>query len=208
MSEAQNLGQLTPIGGGDPIPLKKTELVIGRRPSSDIRLDFENVSGRHCQLHFHHGVWNVRDLGSTNGTRINGNKLQREQAIMPDDELAIASHLFTVDYEPAASVAESHQVLEEETESAKGPTSLMELAGFSNDGSPQTQPKSKGRFRARSKENKPEPRPAPPPGENEVKDDFNNRVPPEFEETSKSSEPEDDEDFFKIIEEDLMNRKD
>ena len=33
------LGVMHPVGGGDPIPLIKPEIVIGRRPTADIRLD-------------------------------------------------------------------------------------------------------------------------------------------------------------------------
>ena len=66
------LGILQPVGGGDPIPLNKPEIIIGRRPSCDIRLDFENISGKHCLLRLLNGVWNVKDLGSTNGTTVNG----------------------------------------------------------------------------------------------------------------------------------------
>ena len=43
-------GQLLPLGGGDPIPLLKTELLVGRRESCDIVLRFANVSAHHCQL--------------------------------------------------------------------------------------------------------------------------------------------------------------
>src|SRR5438874_10947450 len=96
------LGVLNPVGGGDPIPLVKPELTIGRRPSCDICLDFENVSGKHCVLKFHNQVWHVRDLGSTNGTTVNGAALSSEHSVMPDDELGIAGHLFMIDYEPGA----------------------------------------------------------------------------------------------------------
>src|SRR4051812_18952070 len=66
--EPTPLGILQPLGGGDPIPLRKEELLLGRRMTCDIRLDFENISGRHCILRLTNGIWHVRDLGSTNGT--------------------------------------------------------------------------------------------------------------------------------------------
>ena len=59
------LGQLIPLGGGDPIPLKKPKLLVGRRPSCDIRLDLSNVSSQHCELAFINGYWRVRDLHSS-----------------------------------------------------------------------------------------------------------------------------------------------
>ena len=43
-------GELIPVGGGDPIPLLKKSLLIGRRESCDIVLRFSNVSAHHCQL--------------------------------------------------------------------------------------------------------------------------------------------------------------
>ena len=38
------LGELLPLGGGDPIPLLKQQLLVGRRESCDIVLRFANVS--------------------------------------------------------------------------------------------------------------------------------------------------------------------
>ena len=43
-------GELVPVGGGDPIPLLKKSLLVGRRESCDIVLRFSNVSAHHCQL--------------------------------------------------------------------------------------------------------------------------------------------------------------
>ena len=43
-------GELIPQGGGDPIPLLKKTLLLGRRESCDIVLRFSNVSAHHCQL--------------------------------------------------------------------------------------------------------------------------------------------------------------
>ena len=132
---AKTLGIMKPLGGGDPIPLKKGELIIGRRPTSDVRLDFENVSGKHCKLKFIQGVWHVRDLGSTNGTFVNGQRLAAEHGLMPDDELGVASHLFMIDYDPVAptSIMEANEILEEEFTANKRNRSLMEMAGLAND---------------------------------------------------------------------------
>jgi hypothetical protein len=38
-------GELTPLGGGDPIPLLKKQLLVGRRESCDIVLRFANIAG-------------------------------------------------------------------------------------------------------------------------------------------------------------------
>ena len=44
------LGQLIPCGGGDAIPLTGPKLLVGRRSSCDIKLDFQNVSSHHCEF--------------------------------------------------------------------------------------------------------------------------------------------------------------
>lgn len=93
-------GELHPVGGGDPIPLLKETLVIGRRESSDIVLRFPNVSGTHCELSLVAGQWIVRDLGSSNGTKVNGTRVT-EQRLQPGDKLTVAKHTFEIAYEPA-----------------------------------------------------------------------------------------------------------
>ena len=45
---------------------------IGRHQENSIVLDDAYVSGRHAEMSFERGVWTVRDLGSTNGTFLNG----------------------------------------------------------------------------------------------------------------------------------------
>src|SRR4051795_300904 len=130
------LGILKPMGGGDPIPLTKPEVMIGRRRSCDICLDFNNISGKHCQLRLINSVWHVRDLGSTNGTSLNGLQLTSEHNVLPDDELGIASHLYTIDYEPGGpdSVLLKHDVSDETAEEGQVRRhSLLELAGIDTD---------------------------------------------------------------------------
>ena len=57
-------GQLLPVRGGDPIPLLKTHLIVGRRERCDIVLDYPNISLQHAELEFRDGYWRVRDLSS------------------------------------------------------------------------------------------------------------------------------------------------
>ncbi len=131
----EDLGLLKPMGGGDPIPLRRPEMTIGRRPSCDIRLPFENISGKHCQLRLIGGVWHVRDLGSTNRTTVNGLPLTSDHAILPEDELGIAGHLYTIEYEPrgAAILLNNNQLLDDELVDTHKRHSLMELAGLEGD---------------------------------------------------------------------------
>jgi pSer/pThr/pTyr-binding forkhead associated (FHA) protein len=93
-------GELIPQGGGDPIPLLKKQLLVGRRESCDIVLRFANVSAHHCQLFINGGYWFIRDMKSRNGVKVNGIKVQ-EKRIDPGDSLAIAKHKYELMYSPS-----------------------------------------------------------------------------------------------------------
>jgi pSer/pThr/pTyr-binding forkhead associated (FHA) protein len=95
-------GQLIPLGGGDPIPLLKEKLLVGRRGSCDITLDFPNVSSHHCELQMVNGYWHVRDLNSRNGTKVNGERIV-ERFLQPGDTIVIAKHRYEINYTPDPS---------------------------------------------------------------------------------------------------------
>ena len=95
----ENFGQMTPQGGGDSIPLYKKSLLVGRRESCDIVLRFANVSAHHCQLSVVEGYWQVRDMNSRNGVKIDGIRVS-EKRIMPGDILSIAKHKYRITYSP------------------------------------------------------------------------------------------------------------
>ena len=92
------LGQLIPLGGGDPIPLLKPSLIVGRRPSCDICLDFANVSSHHCRLEYINGYWRASDV-SRNGTKVNGERID-EKFLQPGDTIGFARHYFEIQYTP------------------------------------------------------------------------------------------------------------
>ena len=118
-------GELVPQGGGDPVPLLRKKLLVGRRDSCDIALRFPNVSSRHCELELVDGYWLVRDLGSSNGTKVNGVRV-RAKWVLPGDELAVARHRFKVDYNVASDAPPPPPINDEEDLG----TSLLEKAGL------------------------------------------------------------------------------
>jgi adenylate cyclase len=120
-------GQLVPVGGGDPIPLIRPALSIGRRQSCDICLGFANVSGTHCELAFKEGRWIIHDLGSTNGTKVNGMRVGRK-VLFPKDTVSIANHRYTIEYEPLRLNRFVEESLDDEEEILKQP--LLERAGL------------------------------------------------------------------------------
>lgn len=119
------LGQLIPVGGGDPIPLEKPILMVGRRPSCDIQLEYANVSSHHCRLEYINGYWRASDLGSSNGTKINGERIE-EKFLQPGDTVSFAKHVFEIQYTPDP---EGSLPVEEADPFAM---SLLEKAGLSH----------------------------------------------------------------------------
>lgn len=83
--------QLVPADGGTPITLKNGVTLVGRKEGlCDVVLDLRSISKLHCALVKTHGLLFFRDLGSTNGTKVNGQRVTRG-ALLPGDELAFAS---------------------------------------------------------------------------------------------------------------------
>jgi adenylate cyclase len=93
-------GELVPLGGGDPIPLLKPQMLVGRRESCDIILRFANVSAHHCTLSIEGGYLFIRDMQSRNGVKVNDIKVT-ERRLSPGDILSISKHRYRVDYDPA-----------------------------------------------------------------------------------------------------------
>lgn len=126
--EMELQGELIPQGGGDPIPLTRRILTLGRRESCDICLKFPNISGLHCELSFRDGFWFIRDLGSTNGVKVNGNRVL-QRPLRPGDELAIAHRRYTIQYKLASLGLQNLETQLNEDEDLRS-QSLLEKAGL------------------------------------------------------------------------------
>jgi pSer/pThr/pTyr-binding forkhead associated (FHA) protein len=87
--------QLVPADGGQPIDIVKDLIVVGRKEDCDVRLDHKSVSKQHCVIVKTDGLLLLRDLGSTNGTRVNGTRVRRA-ALLPNDQVAIAHYKFRI----------------------------------------------------------------------------------------------------------------
>ena len=62
---------------------------IGRDAGNDIALPDEAASARHARLELQDGEWWIEDLGSTNGTLVNGTRIAQRERVRPGDEIAI-----------------------------------------------------------------------------------------------------------------------
>ena len=73
---------------GERLPLRASN-AIGRDAGNDIPLPDEAASARHAKLDVEDGDWWIEDLGSTNGTLVNGVRIQKREKLRPGDEIAI-----------------------------------------------------------------------------------------------------------------------
>src|SRR4051812_43062786 len=78
---------------------------IGRHDDCLIRIRSSQVSRRHCELFENEGRLFVRDLGSSNGTFVNGAKILGQQALNPGDVITVGGVALRLDADTEAAVA-------------------------------------------------------------------------------------------------------
>jgi pSer/pThr/pTyr-binding forkhead associated (FHA) protein len=72
------------------------EILLGRDSHCDIPLPDDTVSIRHSRLSFHHGQWWLEDLGSTNGTRLNEEKVSIPTVVINGDQIECGKTAITI----------------------------------------------------------------------------------------------------------------
>lgn len=70
---------------------------IGRDAGNDISLPDEAASARHATLEAEDGSWWIEDLGSTNGTLVNGVRIEKRERLRPGDEIGIGRVLLRLE---------------------------------------------------------------------------------------------------------------
>lgn len=90
------------------IPLRKDQLIIGRRPDCDVQLPSSVVSGHHCRIEKRLAGVFLQDLGSSNGTYLNGRPIKKEAELSDQDSLRVADTVFAIEIY-AALAADSEQ---------------------------------------------------------------------------------------------------
>lgn len=87
--------RLVPLEGGNAIELSRDLTVVGRKEDCDLRLDHKSISKFHCVIVKMENTLLIRDLGSTNGTMVNGKKIRRA-TLKNSDCLNIANLPFRI----------------------------------------------------------------------------------------------------------------
>ncbi|MEZ6060001.1 MAG: FHA domain-containing protein [Planctomycetaceae bacterium] len=123
--------ELHVIGGkhsGQVIPLNRKKFLIGREQDCQLRPNSELVSRHHCVFSVDDFSVRLRDLGSTNGTRVNGERILKEVVLSAGDRIIVGSLEFTLKLNEAvdSDVVTTSQAANEDTVVASGGT-LLEM---------------------------------------------------------------------------------
>jgi len=91
---------------GSVFPLQKSEIYIGRDPSNDLVIGDAEVSRKHARLIWQSGGYILEDLGSTNGTYLNGQRLLGPHVMRPGEVIQLGENVtlvFEALYDPNAT---------------------------------------------------------------------------------------------------------
>lgn len=78
-----------PVASDNVYPLNKPRIIIGRGKASDIMLEDMLVSVKHVCLWFEDGEWRIRDMGSRNGTHLNGQLISEDYLLDDGDVIRV-----------------------------------------------------------------------------------------------------------------------
>jgi pSer/pThr/pTyr-binding forkhead associated (FHA) protein len=92
--ESELLGELVRMNGPQQearLEIPGPVCVIGRASTANIVLEEESVSKQHARLTYGDGAFHIEDLGSSNGTFVNGKRVHEAQEIHPGDLLRLGA---------------------------------------------------------------------------------------------------------------------
>jgi pSer/pThr/pTyr-binding forkhead associated (FHA) protein len=80
---------------GKRVVISPAGATIGRGRASDVVLDDPNVSRQHAEIRPRGGSWVITDLGSTNGSQLNGRRLDGSEVLRSGDEIELGASTMT-----------------------------------------------------------------------------------------------------------------
>jgi FHA domain len=100
---------------GVVFPLEGDQLVIGRDSSNSVAINDAEISRKHSRLSFQGGKYVLEDLGSTNGTFVNGQRLAGPVVLKPGDVISLGEQIVlmydAINIDPGATVAVSRKAV-------------------------------------------------------------------------------------------------
>jgi len=87
------------VMGGKRLVVGSAGATMGRSRQCDVMVDDPNVSREHAEIRPRGGSWVLTDLGSTNGSRLNGRRLDHSEVLKPGDEIELGTTVLTFELE-------------------------------------------------------------------------------------------------------------
>ena len=106
--------ELKVVGGkhaGQIIPLNRRKFLIGREQDCQLRPNSEMVSRHHCVFSVDDYSVRLRDLGSTNGTLVNGDRIRKETVLADGDRILIGNLDFQLVLRAGVTVPDSDSAI-------------------------------------------------------------------------------------------------
>jgi serine phosphatase RsbU (regulator of sigma subunit) len=103
---------------GRPFPLDERRSLIGRRPDSTVFLESLAVSREHAAVLCEGGAFYVEDVGSSNGTFVNGKKISGRVPLTADDQLQIGPYTFAFQPSPTPRGSDADMVIRTQVNAA------------------------------------------------------------------------------------------
>jgi len=88
---------------GAEYPVRTQGIVLGRLKSNDVEVRDTKASRRHTRVGFAGGKWVVEDLKSSNGTFLNGSKIEARSPLVPGDKISIGKTIYRFELKVAAA---------------------------------------------------------------------------------------------------------
>ena len=105
------------------IKLEEGVTIVGRHDECHLKIKSSQVSRQHCHLFEKKGLLLVKDLGSANGTYVNGKRVKEQQVLEPGDELTIGDVQLRVEKigQPSTAAPQSRATSKVETAIVSSP---------------------------------------------------------------------------------------
>ncbi len=108
---------------GVTFPLEGEQLIIGRDPSNGVAINDAEISRKHSRLTFQGGKYVLEDLGSTNGTFVNGQRLAGPVVLKPGDVISLGEQIVlmydAINQDPGATVVVARKAVRPEAPHAQ-----------------------------------------------------------------------------------------
>jgi pSer/pThr/pTyr-binding forkhead associated (FHA) protein len=92
------------------------EAVVGRSHGNTVRVPSAEVSRQHCRLYLENGLVTIEDLGSVNGTFLNGQRIGQAEVVRPGDNVEVGPVRFVVEYELTPEALDRLREIDSEVE--------------------------------------------------------------------------------------------